>query len=89
MYLNTECIIVGGGAAGIRASIECLEKGLDTLLVTKGVIGQSHSLVAKGGINAAVGQKDPTDNWEVHFKDTVQAGRYINNRKMVEILVVS
>lgn len=85
-YIRADCVVVGGGAAGIRSTIECLENDVNPLLITKGVIGQSHSLMAEGGINAAIGQKDSTDNWEVHFKDTIQAGRFINNTKMVEIL---
>ncbi|MCL0063788.1 FAD-binding protein [Dehalococcoidia bacterium] len=84
--LKTGCVIVGGGAAGLRASIECLKNNVDTLLVTKGIVGQSHSLIARGGINAAIGQKDPTDSWEIHLKDTIETGRFINNKKMVEIL---
>lgn len=85
-YLKVGCVIIGNGASGLRASIECLKNNVNTLIVCKGVVGQSHSLIAEGGINAAIGQKDPTDNWEVHFKDTIKAGRYINNKKMVEIL---
>ena len=85
-HIRADCVVVGSGAAGIRSAIECLENDVNTLLITKGVIGQSHSLLAEGGINAAIGQKDPTDNWEVHFKDTVRAGRFINNKKMAEIL---
>lgn len=85
-HVRADCIIVGGGAAGLRAAMECLENGLRTVLLTKSTLGQSHSLMAEGGVNAAIGQRDPTDNWKVHFDDTMRAGRFINNKQMVEIL---
>ncbi len=85
-HLRTDCVIVGGGAAGLRAAIECLENGLKPILITKEVIGQAHTLMAEGGVNAAIGQRDPSDNWKVHFDDTMKAGRFINCRSMVEAL---
>jgi succinate dehydrogenase/fumarate reductase flavoprotein subunit len=84
--IKCDCLIVGCGAAGLRAAIECLENGLIPLLVAKRPIGQSNTIMAEGGVNAAIGQRDPSDNWKVHYDDTMKAGRFINCRMMVETL---
>jgi fumarate reductase (CoM/CoB) subunit A len=84
--IKSDCLIVGCGAAGLRAAVECLENGLMPLLVTKRPIGQSNTIMAEGGVNAAIGQRDPSDNWKTHYDDTMKAGRFLNCRMMVETL---
>lgn len=83
---STSCIVVGSGAAGLRAAVECLQNGIKTIIVTKTVLGQAHSLMAEGGINAAIRQKDKSDSWKIHYDDTLAGGRLINKTKMVEHL---
>ena len=85
-WTQANVAIVGCGAAGLRAAVECAERGLAPTLISKGVIGQSHSLMAEGGVNAALATKDPLDTWQQHLDDTLQAGRHINHREMAEIL---
>lgn len=84
--VEVDTVIVGGGGAALRAAIECLKAGQRTLLVMKSVAGQSHTLMAEGGINATTRNQDESDGWERHFNDTMESGRYINHRKMVEML---
>ncbi|MBM3463590.1 MAG: FAD-binding protein [Armatimonadetes bacterium] len=84
--LRADCVVVGGGGAGLRAAVEARAAGLDTILVLKSVLGQSHTLMAEGGVNAAIGQIDESDDWKAHYDDTIEAGRFINHKGMVEAL---
>lgn len=80
-----EVLIVGAGGAGLRAAIECFDKGTDTLVVCKSLMGKAHTVMAEGGIAAALGDVDPQDSWEVHFTDTIVEGQYLSNWRMAQI----
>jgi succinate dehydrogenase / fumarate reductase, flavoprotein subunit len=86
-YETVECdiLIVGAGGAGMRAAIEASDNGEKVLLLCKSLLGKAHTVMAEGGIAAALGNIDPQDNWKVHFSDTVVEGQSINNWKMAEI----
>ncbi len=83
-----DVLVVGGGGAGARAAIEARRQGAEVLVVVKGLFGRSGcTVMAEGGYNAAFGFVDPGDTKEHHFEDTVIGGRWLNNQKLVEILV--
>jgi succinate dehydrogenase flavoprotein subunit len=86
-YTTIDCdvLIVGAGGAGMRSAIECFDRGINVFLTCKSVLGKAHTVMAEGGIAAALGSLDPQDNWRVHFSDTVVEGQLINNWKMAEI----
>ncbi len=86
-YKTIDCdvLIVGAGGAGMRAAIECFDRGMRVFLTCKSVMGKAHTVMAEGGIAAALGNIDPQDNWKAHFSDTIVEGQYINNWRMVEI----
>ena len=69
----------------MRASIAVKEAGLDVVMVTKSLLGKAHTVMAEGGIAAALGNVDPQDNWKVHYGDIIEEGVYISNWKMAEI----
>jgi succinate dehydrogenase / fumarate reductase flavoprotein subunit len=78
-------LIVGAGGAGMRAAIESFDKGLNTLMVCKSLLGKAHTVMAEGGIAASLGNIDPQDNWKIHFSDTVVEGQNLSNWRMAEI----
>ncbi|HLY21244.1 MAG TPA: FAD-binding protein [bacterium] len=80
-----DVVIVGAGGAGLRAAIAAAEGGASVGLVCKSLLGKAHTVMAEGGIAAALGNLDPADNWEVHFADTMRGGQMINDYRMVEI----
>ncbi len=83
-----DVLVVGGGGAGARAAIEARRHGADVLVVVKGLFGRSGcTVMAEGGYNAAFSFVDPSDSREHHFEDTIIGGRWLNNQKLVEILV--
>jgi len=84
--IDTDKLDIGAGGAGSRAAIEATNYNLNITLVSKELIGKAHTCMAEGGYNAALGNIDPADNWEVHFQDTVKGGAWINNQNHVEIL---
>ncbi len=79
-----DVLIIGAGGAGLRAAISAAERGLSVGIVTKSLLGKAHTVMAEGGIAAAVGNVDPEDGWQTHFMDTMKSGKFINNWKMVE-----
>lgn len=85
MY-KADVLIIGAGGAGLRAAIEAADNGATVMVVGKTLLGKSHTVMAEGGINAALGNLDPQDNWRIHFADTVREGQFINNWRMVEIM---
>lgn len=77
-------LIIGAGAAGARSAIELSKNGVDPLVVSKRDHGDAHTTWARGGINAALGNLDPEDSWEIHAADTLDEGHFINNPTAVE-----
>ena len=80
-----DVLIIGAGGAGLRAAIAAAEGGVSVGLVCKSLLGKAHTVMAEGGIAAALGNVDPKDNWEVHFGDTMRGGQLVNDYRMVEI----
>src|SRR5215210_8460561 len=80
-----DVLIIGAGGAGLRAAIAAGEKGLSVGIVTKSLLGKAHTVMAEGGIAAAVGNVDPEDSWQQHFIDTLNSGKFLNNWRMAEI----
>ena len=85
--ITTDVLVIGGGAAGLRAAIAAREAGTDVLLVSKTPVGYANcSAISNAGIAAAMGLRDPRDNPEAHVRDTIEGGRFINQRALVEAL---
>src|ERR1700685_4586739 len=80
-----DVLIVGAGGAGLRAAIEASNSGVKTGVVTKSLLGKAHTVMAEGGMAAAMGNVDDRDNWRVHFADTMRGGQYLNNPRMAEL----
>jgi succinate dehydrogenase / fumarate reductase, flavoprotein subunit len=80
-----DVLVIGAGGAGMRAAIAAVEAGLSVGLVCKSLLGKAHTVMAEGGIAAALGNVDPRDNWQAHFIDTIRGGKLINDYRMVEI----
>ena len=79
-----DVLIIGAGGAGLRAAVAAAEGGLSVGIVTKSLLGKAHTVMAEGGIAAAVGNVDPDDSWRQHFIDTMNSGKFLNNWRMVE-----
>ncbi len=80
-----DVLIIGAGGAGLRAAVAAAERGLSVGIVTKSLLGKAHTVMAEGGIAAAVGNVDPDDSWRQHFIDTLNSGKFLNNWRMAEI----
>jgi succinate dehydrogenase / fumarate reductase, flavoprotein subunit len=80
-----DVVVIGAGGAGLRAAIEAREMGARTALVCKSLLGKAHTVMAEGGVAAALGNVWPEDNWEVHFRDTMRGGKMLNNWRMAEL----
>jgi succinate dehydrogenase / fumarate reductase flavoprotein subunit len=80
-----DVLIVGAGGAGLRAAIEASAQGAKTALICKSLLGKAHTVMAEGGIAAALGNVWPEDNWRVHFRDTMRGGKLLNNWRMAQI----
>jgi succinate dehydrogenase / fumarate reductase, flavoprotein subunit len=80
-----DVIVVGAGGAGLRAAIEASAQGATTALICKSLLGKAHTVMAEGGIAAALGNVWPEDNWRVHFRDTMRGGKLLNNWRMAQI----
>src|SRR6266567_3265735 len=80
-----DVIIVGAGGAGLRAAVEASAQGARTALICKSLLGNAHTVMAEGGIAAALGNVWPEDNWQVHFRDTMRGGKLLNNWRMAQI----
>jgi succinate dehydrogenase / fumarate reductase, flavoprotein subunit len=79
-------LVIGAGAAGLRAAIAATEAGTEAVVIGKRDRHDAHTVLAAGGINAALGTRDPEDSWEQHFADTVRDGYFLNDPRMVEIM---
>jgi succinate dehydrogenase / fumarate reductase, flavoprotein subunit len=80
-----DVLVIGAGGAGLRAAIAAAEAGASVALVCKSLLGKAHTVMAEGGIAAALGNVDHKDSWEVHFADTMRGGQRLNDYRMVEI----
>ena len=80
-----DVVVIGAGGAGLRAAIAASERGARTALVCKSLLGKAHTVMAEGGIAAALGNVAPDDDWRVHFQDTMFGGKYLNNWRMAEL----
>ena len=80
-----DVLIVGAGGAGLRAAIEASAAGAKVGVVSKSLLGKAHTVMAEGGVAAAMGNVDDRDNWRVHFADTMRGGQYLNNWRMAEL----
>src|SRR4026207_1232238 len=82
---NYDVLVIGAGGAGLRAAIEAATHGVSVGLICKSLLGKAHTVMAEGGIAAALSNVDDRDNWKVHFTDTMRGGQYLNNWRMVEL----
>jgi succinate dehydrogenase / fumarate reductase flavoprotein subunit len=80
-----DVLVIGAGGAGLRAAIAASAGGCKVGLVTKSLLGKAHTVMAEGGVAAAMGNVDERDNWKVHFSDTMRGGQYVNNWRMAEL----
>ncbi len=83
--LEYDVLIIGAGGAGLRAAIEASAAGVKVGLVCKSLLGKAHTVMAEGGMAAALANVDDRDNWRVHFADTMRGGQYVNNWRMAEL----
>ena len=80
-----DVIVVGAGGAGLRAAIAAHDAGARTAIVCKSLLGKAHTVMAEGGIAAAMGNLWPEDNWQIHFRDTMRGGKMLNNWRMAQL----
>jgi len=80
-----DVLVIGAGGAGLRAVIEAANSGLSVGLICKSLLGKAHTVMAEGGMAAAMANNDDRDSWKVHFADTMRGGQYVNNWRMAEI----
>jgi succinate dehydrogenase / fumarate reductase flavoprotein subunit len=80
-----DVVIIGAGGAGLRAAIAAREAGMRTAIICKSLFGKAHTVMAEGGIAASMGNVNSRDNWQVHFRDTMRGGKFLNNPRMAEL----
>src|SRR3954465_8848016 len=80
-----DVLIIGAGGAGLRAAISAHEAGLRVAIICKSLFGKAHTVMAEGGCAAAMGNANSNDNWQVHFRDTMRGGKFLNNWRMAEL----
>src|SRR5690349_3087366 len=80
-----DVLIIGAGGAGLRAAIAAREAGLRTAIICKSLFGKAHTVMAEGGCAAAMGNVAAKDSWQVHFRDTMRGGKFLNSWRMAEL----
>jgi succinate dehydrogenase / fumarate reductase, flavoprotein subunit len=80
-----DVVVIGAGGSGLRAAIEARARGKKTAILSKSLFGKAHTVMAEGGAAAAMGNANPNDNWQVHFRDTIRGGKFLNNPRMAEL----
>jgi len=80
-----DVVVIGAGGSGLRAAIEARHRGKKTAIISKSLFGKAHTVMAEGGAAAAMGNVNPRDNWQVHFRDTMRGGKFLNNPRMAEL----
>ncbi len=83
--IDHDVMVIGAGGAGLRAAIACSAHKLNTGVISKSLLGKAHTVMAEGGMAAAMGNVDPRDNWKVHFRDTMRGGKFLNVWRMAEL----
>jgi succinate dehydrogenase / fumarate reductase flavoprotein subunit len=83
--IQHDVLVIGAGGAGLRAAIEASARGASVGVITKSLLGKAHTVMAEGGVAAAIANVDDRDNWRVHFADTMRGGQYVNNWRMAEL----
>src|SRR5947207_3463592 len=81
-----DVLIIGAGGAGLRAAIEALSQGAKVGVVCKSLLGKAHTVMAEGGIAAAMANVDAADDWRTHFCDTMRGGKFLNNWRMANFM---
>jgi succinate dehydrogenase / fumarate reductase flavoprotein subunit len=84
-HYSYDVVVVGAGGSGLRAAIEARLRGKKTAIISKSLFGKAHTVMAEGGCAAAMGNVNPKDNWQVHFRDTMRGGKFLNNWRMAEL----
>src|SRR5262245_10415509 len=82
---EADVLVIGAGGAGLRAAIEASAQGARVIVVCKSLLGKAHTVMAEGGVAAALANVDDRDSWRVHFADTMRGGQYVNNWRMAEL----
>src|SRR5260370_15936722 len=80
-----DVVVVGAGGSGLRAAIEARLQGKKTAIISKSLFGKAHTVMAEGGAAAAMGNVNPHDSWQVHFRDTMRGGKFLNSWRMAEL----
>src|SRR6202522_1222767 len=80
-----DVVVIGAGGSGLRAAIEARLRGKKTAIISKSLFGKAHTVMAEGGCAAAMGNANPNDNWQVHYRDTMRGGKFLNNWQMAEL----
>jgi succinate dehydrogenase / fumarate reductase flavoprotein subunit len=83
--LSYDVVVIGAGGSGLRAAIEARLNGKKTAIISKSLFGKAHTVMAEGGCAAAMGNVNPNDNWQVHYRDTMRGGKFLNNWRMAEL----
>jgi succinate dehydrogenase / fumarate reductase, flavoprotein subunit len=83
--IEHQVLVIGAGGAGLRAAIECSALGLSTGVISKSLLGKAHTVMAEGGMAAALGHVNAKDSWKVHFRDTMRGGKFLNVWRMAEL----
>ena len=83
--LSYDVVVIGAGGSGLRAAIEARQAGKRTAVISKSLFGKAHTVMAEGGCAAAMGNANPHDNWQVHYRDTMRGGKFLNNWRMAEV----
>jgi succinate dehydrogenase / fumarate reductase flavoprotein subunit len=83
--IEHDVLVIGAGGAGLRAAIECSAQKLSTGVISKSLLGKAHTVMAEGGMAAAMGNVDSRDNWKIHFRDTMRGGKFLNVWRMAEL----
>src|SRR5437588_6639473 len=84
--IEHDVLVIGAGGAGLRATVAVAESGLNVGVVCKSLLGKAHTVMAEGGIAGSLANRDKKDSWQVHFKDTMKSGQFLNNCRTVELL---
>ncbi len=83
--IEHDVVVIGAGGAGLRAAVECANAGLDVAIVCKSLLGKAHTVMAEGGMAAALSNADERDNWAVHFRDTMRGSKFLGSWRMAEL----